>query len=171
MPRFKLPAGDLLIRLSLAMLMATVAVAPVGSTSVAQASGGLDSGGSGGGGGGSTPPPVLVPCAQISSFKATGGNYQTYGAIWVSYTVKNCGPDEFLTVTVTETTAQSANVWSYPSTAYLKNGSSFSMGNIDNDFALPGTTYHVVITVRETATGTLLATQSADATTGIKIGA
>ena len=159
-------------RFARAFVVAAAAAAILVPSAIA--SGGLDSGGSGGGGGGGggTPSPVLAPCAQISSFKATGGNYRSWGAIWVSYTVKNCGPDGGLTITVTETTdVDPTYSWVVVAgSGLLKTGSSYSVSNLDNDIALPGTTYHVQIKVTDPVSGAVLATQSVDATTGVKVG-
>jgi len=139
----------------------------VSAVSPVFASGGVGSGG--GGGGGTTA--TLSPCAQISSFKATGGNYKTWGAIWVNYTVKNCGPLETLSINVTETNTVTGNVeWSSTTNPYLKTNDSYSSPNLDNDFAPQATTYLVTITVTEYSTGAVLATQTVYATTGTKVG-
>ena len=171
------------MKFTMKWLAAGAALAVLTSASVAMASGGATSGtgvdlvpgGGGGGGGGSTAPAVPAPCGQLSSFKATGGNYHMYGAIWVSFTVKNCGPLESLRVTFEETPLDasglpSGGTWvgnAYQ--AYLKTNDSYSVGNVDNDFAAPGTSYAVTIRVVEPLTGSVLATQTAYATTGTKL--
>ena len=165
-PLRSIPLQRMFGRAGLAAVLAG-AVAALSVSSVF-ASGEVGSGG--GGGGGSTLPPVLAPCAQLSSFKASGGNYKIWGAIWVDYTVKNCGPAESLIVTVTETNTSTGNVdWISPATTYLSSNASFSM-KLDNDFAPQATTYLVTITVTEYSSGIVLATQSVYTTTGTRVG-
>ena len=154
-------------------LAGAAALVVLASASVALGSGGATAGTgidivSGGGGGTVTaPPPPAAPCAQISSYKVTTGKYQSWAAIWANYTVKNCGIDESQTVTVDMINYATGNV-DYSRSLPTWLGVSKTVSQLwDNDFAPWSTTYQVRITVTETATGAVLATQSIDAGTGV----
>lgn len=148
------------------LLGATFALAVGGLVSALSLSPAFASGGSAGGGGGGSA--TLAPAAQISSFSAPTGKYKSWAAIWANFTVKNTGPAEYLTISIKETNTATGNVdWSRSFTTWLANNNSAS-GTFDNDFAPWETTYSVEFTVTETSTGTVLATASANASTGVQ---
>lgn len=127
------------------------------------------SGGGGGGGGGSAPAvtPAPAPAAEISSFKVTTGKYKSWAAIWTNYTVKNTGKDEDITVTVEEINTATGNIdFSRSTSGFLGVNKTVSI-TWDDDFGPWYTNYQVKITVSETSTGNVLATQSAYASTGV----
>jgi hypothetical protein len=177
----KLVAATMTLVVAAMVLVAVAATAMAFASGVTTAGTGVDLVSGGGGGGGSTPAParVLVPCAQIASFKSTGGTYQQYGAIWVSFNVKNCGPIEDLIVTVTETTDSVNELYGWAAGTVwertlvlrqVKVGGNFSFGNLDNDFAIPGAWYHGTIKAQSVSDGPVLASQTIDTLTGCKVG-
>ena len=153
--------------LSAAFTLAVAGAAAALSFSPAFASGGSASGGGGGGGGGSSTP-TLSPAAQIAHFGISTGKYQSWAAIWTSCAVKNTGPSESLTVTIEEVNQATGETdWARVWTGTLATNGTFSQ-TFDNDFAPWETTYLVKLTVTETSTGAVLATQSAYASTGVQ---
>ena len=159
------------VAVSLALLATACGDASTGPQSAASLSGPRASGGSlaggGGGGGGTVTPPAPAPCAQIVSYKVTTGKYQSWAAVWTNYSVKNCGMDESQTITVDEiNTATGVVDFSRTWSGFL--GASKSVSNVwDDDFGAWRTSYEVRITVTETATSAVLATQSAFVSTGV----
>lgn len=122
-------------------------------------------------GGGGRPVSVITqataPAIQISNFKVTTGKYRSWAAIWTNYTVKNTGVDGDITVTVEEVNTATGNVdFSRSISGFLGINKTVSY-TWDDDFGPWNTNYQVKITVTETSTGNVLATQSAYVSTGM----
>ena len=159
MKRAKLRHGVLL---AAALLMASTA-------DRALASGG---GGGGGGGGGTV---SASACARITNFKVSGGyrpsSSASIGAIWTTYTVQNCGPFDAFTVRVDEYDALTgAPAWWFQTYAFTLGTNGTFGQTVDNDYVPLGTTYQVTLSVIESSTGTVLATQTGFASTPIRKG-
>jgi hypothetical protein len=143
-------------------------------------SGGVNSGGvnTGGGGGGTTAAPA-TPCAQIQGWSAPAGQTpgdRASGAVWSSWTVKNCSTGtgrynqqisytNLITGDVTGGPACAlTTVAAYGQTIPMSSGQGISC-KLDNDFLPLATSFTVSVNVYDTTTGAVLATQSSTVST------
>ena len=142
-------------------------------------SGGVNAGGTGGGGGATSAP---SPCAQITSYNVTAGHTPgdgATGAIWTTYTVKNCstgvgsytGRLTYTNLSTGQTTAGGCSLMQsvssaggYYLTVPMNPGQSISC-TLDNDWVPLATSFQVSLTVRDSATMTVLASNSKTVTT------
>jgi hypothetical protein len=112
----------------------------------------------------STPTAYVAPCAIVSNLNASGGyspGSTTVGAIWVSYTVQNCGGRDWFDIALTETNQATGNIdWRWDTSPVVSSKSSTGIGLLDNDYAPTSTTYLTAVTVKDHSTGETLASKS-----------
>jgi hypothetical protein len=145
-------------------IAALLALAPMALAS----GGGVNSGGAGGGGGGggggattTTPAPTTPPsCAKVTGFSNSTGYYSVWAAIWTPFSVTTTCADP-VNWAMTYTNGGTGAV------DFVRSGSTTSQANgtIDEDWAAFSTAYTVTLTVTDSYTGAVLATQSAAITT------
>jgi len=155
--------------------LTVVAVAGLALTTAAPA---FASGGTGSGGGGGTStggtnkggvkdvtPLPVVPCATLPSVTAPVGYYSVWAAVWNTVTVKSCSSStEAVNLEVSETNVATGLV-DYDMIIPMSLTAGQNIGMVlDNDFAPFDTTYTVTATVTDSS-GSVLATQSLQATT------
>lgn len=108
----------------------------------------------------STPAARVATCATVSNLGGTAGYYPgttTAGALWLSYSVRNCGGREWLDTTmavVDDTTG--GVVGSYPNSSIVAANGSTGVGLFDVEPVPTGTPYHVEVEVHRHSTGELL---------------
>ena len=113
----------------------------------------------------STPAAYVAPCAVVSNLNVSGGyspGSTTLGAIWVSYSVQNCGGRDWYDISLTETNQATGTIdWRYDSSPVVSANTSTGVGLLDNDYAPTSTTYLTEVTVKDHSTGETLASKSA----------
>jgi hypothetical protein len=117
----------------------------------------------------STPAARIADCATVANQGGTAGYYPgstTNGALWLSYSVKDCGGREWLDTTLTVLDATSgAVVRSYPQSSIVGGGQSTGVGLIDVEPVPTGTPYTVVVEAHRHSTGDRLDSSSLALTT------
>ena len=112
----------------------------------------------------SAQPASATSCANIATFKPTVGYVRSsngqVGAVWVDFTVQNCGPATAMTATLSIKNMNTGQVeWEMPSTEMVQPGGSISR-KFDHDGAKLSTPYGVTLIVRDASTGNVLSSRS-----------
>jgi len=119
----------------------------------------------------STPLVRIAPCAAVVGLNASVGyapGTTTVGAVWSSYTVKNCGGSEWLDIDITETNVSTHAIeWRVPWSGGVAGSATEGIGLTDYDAARTGATYDVKVTVRRHSSGEVLSTNDLVVTTPV----
>lgn len=113
-----------------------------------------------------TPAARIPACATVSNLGGTAGYYPnrtTDGALWLSYSVKNCGGNDWLDADLkVVNTDNSTVVANYPNALQLQANTSGGVGLVDVEPVPTGTNYQVRLEVRHHNSGGLLDSGSID---------
>jgi hypothetical protein len=117
-----------------------------------------------------TPARRLPICATIANQGGTAGYYPgstTAGALWVNYSVHNCGGREQVDAVLYVTDGTGTQIASYPSSPVVSANGSTGIGQLDIEPVPTGGTYHVYVKVYRHDDGDLLDASEIDLDTPV----